>query len=166
MHLQPTLKSRGPFIDGATLTIGQLARRFALNTSAIRYYEANGILPEPVRKSGQRRYGPDAVRRLEVLDVAKRAGFTLDEARVLLQSAEAGTPAFESLRDLAARKLPEVDALISRAQAMRTWLLTATDCSCTTLDVCALFDPDAQAPSTRQSAPLRITRVAGPHART
>jgi MerR family transcriptional regulator, redox-sensitive transcriptional activator SoxR len=105
------------------------------------YYEANGVLPEPARESGQRRYGPDAVRRLEVLDVAKRAGFSLAEATVLLQAAEAGTPAFESLRELAERKLPEVEALITRAEAMRSWLLTATDCSCTSLDVCALFDP-------------------------
>jgi MerR family transcriptional regulator, redox-sensitive transcriptional activator SoxR len=93
-----------------TLTIGQLAQRFGLNTSAIRYYEANGVLPEPTRVSGQRRYGPDAVRRLEVLDVAKRAGFSLDEVRVLLQSAEAGTPAFEALRELAAHKLPDVES--------------------------------------------------------
>jgi MerR-like DNA binding protein len=69
---------------------------------------------------------------MQVLDVAKGAGFSLDEARVQLQHAEAetGTPAFESLRELAARKLPEVQALITRAQAMRSWLLTATDCSC------------------------------------
>jgi MerR family redox-sensitive transcriptional activator SoxR len=141
-----------------TLTIGQLAKRFGLNTSAIRYYEANGVLPEPARVSGQRRYGPDAVRRLEVLDVAKRAGFTLDEARVLLQKADAGTPAFEALRELASQKLPEVDALIERAQAMRAWLLTATDCSCTSLDVCALFDhPPAAGDATDQ--PLRITLV-------
>jgi len=125
-----------------TLTIGQLAQRFGLNTSAIRYYEANGVLPEPARESGQRRYGPDAVRRMEVLNVAKRAGFSLDEARVLLQTADADSPAFESLRDLATRKLPEVEALISRAQAMRQWLLTATDCSCATLDVCVLFDTE------------------------
>jgi MerR family redox-sensitive transcriptional activator SoxR len=123
-----------------TLTIGQLAKRFGLNTSAIRYYEAEGVLPEPARVSGQRRYGADAVRRLEVLDVAKRAGFSLDEARVLLQSADGGTPAFQALRDLAAHKLPEVDSLIERAHAMRNWLLTATDCSCTSLDVCGLFD--------------------------
>jgi len=69
---------------------------------------------------------------MEVLNVAKRAGFSLDEARVLLQTADADSPAFESLRDLATRKLPEVEALISRAQAMRQWLLTATDCSCAT----------------------------------
>src|ERR671930_851483 len=120
--------------DTTKLTIGQLAQRFGLNTSAIRYYERAGVLPEPARESGQRRYGPDAVRRLEVLEVAKRAGFTLDEARLLLQRTDAGTPAFESLRELAARKLPDLDALIARAQEMRRWMLTASDCSCTTLD--------------------------------
>lgn len=124
------------------LTIGQLAQRFGVNTSAIRYYEANGVLPEPARSNGQRRYGFEAVRRMEVLDIAKRAGFSLDDARILLQSAEAGTPSFESLRQLAARKLPEVEALIVRAHAMRDWLLTANDCSCTSLDACALFDAD------------------------
>ncbi|HEY6694106.1 MAG TPA: MerR family transcriptional regulator [Solirubrobacteraceae bacterium] len=149
-------------MDDETLTIGQLAQRFGLNTSAIRYYEANGVLPEPARVSGQRRYGPDAVRRLQVLDVAKRAGFSLDEARVLLQSAQAGTPAFESLRALAARKLPEVEALIARAEAMRAWLRTATDCSCTSLDACALFDPDGERDTTSAGAErLRVTHVAG-----
>ena len=149
-------------MDDETLTIGQLAQRFGLNTSAIRYYEANGVLPEPPRVSGQRRYGPDAVRRLQVLDVAKRAGFSLDEAGVLLQSAQAGTPAFESLRALAARKLPEVEALIERAEAMRAWLRTATDCSCTSLDACALFDPDGERDTTSAGAErLRVTHVAG-----
>ena len=137
-----------------TLTIGQLAKRFGVRTSAIRYYEANGVLPEPARVSGQRRYGAEAVRRMEVLDAAKRAGFSLDEARVLLAGADAGTPAFETLRALAERKLPEVEALIERANAMRTWLLTATDCSCTSLDVCALFEPPD-----REAEALRITRV-------
>lgn len=142
-------------MDDTTLTIGRLARRVGLKTSAIRYYEAHGVLPEPARVGGQRRYGRDAVRRLEVLDVAKRAGFSLDEARVLLQSADRGSPAFETLRELAARKLPEMEALIERAQAMRSWLLSATDCSCPTLDVCALFDADA--PAAGHGEPLRIT---------
>lgn len=122
-----------------TLTIGQLADRFGLNTSAIRFYERTGVLPPPEREGGRRRYGPEAVRRLEVLEVAKRAGFTLDEARLLLERAEAGTPHFEAVRELAARKLPEVDALIARAQEMRAWLETATDCGCTSIDACGLF---------------------------
>jgi hypothetical protein len=80
---------------------------------------------------------------------------------VLLQSADAGTPAFESLRELAARKLPDVEALIERAQAMRAWLLTANDCSCTSLDACALFDRERAPTAGPAAAPLRIRRVAG-----
>jgi MerR family redox-sensitive transcriptional activator SoxR len=145
-------------MDDSPLTIGALASRFGLNTSAIRYYERVGVLPEPARQSGQRRYGPDAIRRLEVLEVAKRAGFTLDETRVLLQSAQAGTPAFEALRELAAFKLPEVEALITRAEAMRDWLLTATDCSCRSLDVCVLFGASGARPA-ETSPRLAVTRV-------
>lgn len=124
----------------ATLTIGEVARRTGLRTSAIRYYESVGVLPEPDRARGQRRYTPGTVRRLQVLDVAKRAGFSLDEARVLLATGDEGTPAHEQIRELAQRKLPEVDALIERAQAMRAWLSTATSCSCESLETCALFD--------------------------
>jgi MerR family transcriptional regulator, redox-sensitive transcriptional activator SoxR len=119
----------------STLTIGEVARQAGLNTSAIRYYESVGLLPEPERVSGQRRYDAETVRRLRVIDVAKQAGFSLDEARVLLAD-----PGGAQLRTLAERKLPEVDDLIARAQAMRAWLVTASGCNCETLDVCALFD--------------------------
>jgi MerR family transcriptional regulator, redox-sensitive transcriptional activator SoxR len=137
-----------------TLTIGQLAQRVDLNTSAIRYYERVGVLPAAERESGQRRYGEDAVRRLQVLEVAKRAGFSLDEAKLLLQSADAGTPAFEAVRELAQRKLSDVEALIARAQSMRSWLLTATDCDCTSLDVCALFATEPPAGALDESPRL------------
>ena len=128
-------------MQDATLTIGQLARQAGLNASAIRYYESVGVLPAPQRAGGQRRYGADALRRLQVIDVAKRAGFSLDEARVLLATGRDAPPAHAQLRELAERKLPEVDELIARAQAMRAWLVTASACDCETLDVCALFDP-------------------------
>lgn len=143
-----------------TLTIGQLARAAGVNTSAIRYYESKGVLPEPARESGQRRYGPEALRRLHVLDVAKRAGFTLEEASVLLATDGRGNPVHAQLRELAARKLPEVEALIERAQAMRDWLNTATGCNCETLDVCALFDDDRLAPAERsEPVKLQLTHV-------
>jgi len=126
----------------ATLTIGEVARRAGLTTSAIRYYESIGVLPEPPREHGQRRYTDETVRRLEIVEVAKRAGFSLDEARVLPAGADDGGPASVRLRELAQRKLPEVDALIRRAAAMRAWLQAATACDCETLDVCALFDQE------------------------
>jgi MerR family redox-sensitive transcriptional activator SoxR len=129
-------------VESATLTIGEVARRVGLNASAIRYYESTGVLPAPARAGGQRRYTEETVRRLQVIDVAKRAGFSLDEARMLLAADGEAGPAFEQVRELARRKLPEVDALIERAQAMREWLSSATGCSCKSLDVCGLFAAD------------------------
>jgi MerR family transcriptional regulator, redox-sensitive transcriptional activator SoxR len=143
MHLQPALKSRIS-MKNARLTIGEVAQLVGLKTSAIRYYEAVGVLPEPERDSGQRRYTKRIVRQLQVIDIAKRAGFSLDEARMLLMTESDGLPAYEQLRELANRKLPEIDALIERAQAMRGWLSAATGCDCQTLDVCALFDAHAE----------------------
>jgi MerR family transcriptional regulator, redox-sensitive transcriptional activator SoxR len=136
-------------VEDQTLTIGQVAEQVGLKTSAIRYYESVGVLPEPARESGQRRYTGETVRRLQALDVAKRAGFSLEEARVLLATRDGGTPAYVELRELAQRKLPDVEALIVRAEAMRDWLTTATGCDCETLDVCALFDPGVALPDLR-----------------
>lgn len=127
----------------ATLTIGEVAEQAKINVSAIRFYERNGLLPEAERVSGQRRFAADTVRRLGIIDVAKQAGFSLDEVRVLLDSIDRGAPAHEQLQALAARKLPEVDALIERAQAMRDWLTTASGCGCESLDECALFDANS-----------------------
>ena len=117
------------------LTIGQVASRAGINSSAVRFYEREGVLPLAERVSGQRRYGEETVRRLEVIDIAKRAGFNLDEIRLLVNDRSGELP----LRELAQRKLPEVEALIARAEAMRDWLLKAQHCRCSSLELCALF---------------------------
>jgi MerR family transcriptional regulator, redox-sensitive transcriptional activator SoxR len=124
----------------STLTIGQLASEAGVATSAVRYYERHGLLPEPDRVQGQRRYGPETLRRLEVIAIAKRAGFRLDEIRLLLDASDGGEPTHPQLRELAERKLPEVEALIARARAMREWLTIAQRCTCTSLELCDLFD--------------------------
>lgn len=129
-----------------SLGIGELAKRAGISVSAIRYYERNGLLPGAERVSGQRRFTEEAVRRLGVIDIAKQAGFSLDEVGTLLAAIDAGAPAHEQLQALAARKLPEVDALIERAQAMRDWLVVASDCGCESLDDCGLFDANTQLP--------------------
>jgi MerR family redox-sensitive transcriptional activator SoxR len=142
-------------MNDATLTIGEVAQLAGLRTSAIRYYESIGVLPEPERESGQRRYSKETVRQLQVIDVAKRAGFTLEEARALLSTDREGSPAYAQLRELAQRKLHQVDALIERAQAMRAWLHAATGCGCQTLDSCALFDADSQSLPVRRRTSRR-----------
>jgi MerR family redox-sensitive transcriptional activator SoxR len=126
-------------MSDADLRIGEVAERAGVSISAIRYYEREGLLPRPERVGGQRRFAPETVRRLGVIEVAKRAGLTLGEIRALLTSTDEGAPAHEPLQALAARKLPEVAAQIERAEAMRAWLTAARACGCESLDSCLLF---------------------------
>lgn len=128
----------------AALSIGEVAERAGVSVSAIRFYERRGLLPTAERVGGQRRFTAEAVQRLGVIEVAKRAGFSLWEVGVLLASVDEGAPAHEQLQALAARKLPEVDALIEQAQRMRDWLTLASACGCQTLEDCGLFDSRAQ----------------------
>ena len=130
-------------MEDAELTIGQVASRAGIAASAIRYYERVGVLPQAERVSGQRRYGPDALGRLATIDVAQRAGLSLDEIRELMAHSESGH-ASESLQALAREKLPAVEDLIHRAEAMRAWLEVASGCGCGTLDDCGLFTNETE----------------------
>ncbi|HEX2128911.1 MAG TPA: MerR family transcriptional regulator, partial [Solirubrobacterales bacterium] len=127
-------------MDEKKLKIGEVAKRAGLRKSAIRYYESIGLLAEPERTSGQRLYDESVLRRLSVIEIAQRAGLSLDEIRELLEVGN--EPTSRRLREIATTKLPEIEALISRAEAMRQWLRAAEGCSCEAIDDCALFDPD------------------------
>jgi len=117
-----------------TYSIGEVARRVGLSTSALRYYETLGLLPTPERSSGRRRYDQDALDRLAIIDVAQRAGFSLREAKLLLDGLQADTPPTDEWRQLAAHKLEEVEQLLARTEAMRALLQTWLHCDCLTLD--------------------------------
>ena len=121
------------------LTIGEVASLAGKNPSSIRYYEQIGLLPEAERVNGRRRYGPDTVRTLAVIDTAQRAGLTLDEIKVLLSVSQDDSAAIDRLREVAARKLPEVVALIERSELVRDWLECAARCECPNLTECPLF---------------------------
>jgi MerR family transcriptional regulator, redox-sensitive transcriptional activator SoxR len=125
----------------STLTIGEVAAAVGLNASAVRYYERRGVMPRPERASGQRRYGPDAVARLRTIRAAQQVGLSLTDITQLVADTHDGK-SVEVLRQLAERKLPDVEALIARAQAMKAWLELAAECRCASLDVCDLFAAD------------------------
>src|SRR4030095_6797319 len=98
----------------ANITIGEVARRAGVQTSAIRYYEKIGLLPKTQRIGGQRRYETGVLDYLEVIDVAKRAWFRMDEIRHLFHGFGKGTPAFRRWQLLAQRKINEMDELIAK----------------------------------------------------
>ena len=115
-----------------SLLIGELADKAGVATSAIRYYESIGLLPEPYRVSGQRRYGEETLKRLEFIAAAQRAGFTLREITELSDGFDVSA--------LAKRKLPEVQAELRLARERKKWLDAAAACDCASPDECTLFD--------------------------
>ena len=143
-----------------SLTVGQLARATGVPAKTIRYYEQVGLLPEPVRVHGQRRYDPDTVRTLAVIDTAQRAGLTLEEIKTLLSASPGDASAVDRLREVAERKLPQITALIERSQLVLSWLESAARCQCPNLDECPLFeDPLPEATGSRDRASRRCRRA-------
>src|SRR5688500_11549380 len=122
------------------MTIGEVAKRTGLRTSALRYYEDAGVLPPPRRVNGRRLYGEEAVRVVEVLRFAQRAGFTLDEIRTLFHGFGADTPLNERWDSLAKAKVAELDALMERAARMKQAILAGLGCGCVRVEDCVVTE--------------------------
>jgi len=146
--------------DWPQLTIGEVARRAGVATSAIRYYESIGLLPEPDRLHGQRLYRSDVLGRLAFIGVAQSAGFKLDEIKALVVGVDGADGMAGRMRALSSRKLGEVEALLERTQAMKGWLEVARECGCATPADCALF-PVPGEDSAHTDVALTIARVNG-----
>lgn len=120
------------------LPIGEVARQVGLRPSAVRYYESLGLLPAPRRVNGRRRYGPEAVRQLALLQFARRAGFSLAQMRTLFNGFAPGTAPRAQFDALAHGKLRELDAVIAQAQHMQQLLTAGLACGCVRLEECEL----------------------------
>ena len=72
--------------------IGEVAQRADIATSAIRYYEREGLIPKADRRGNARIYGADIFQRLSLIELAKSAGFTIAETRQLVRGVSRGTP--------------------------------------------------------------------------
>ncbi|AFO86309.1 redox-sensitive transcriptional activator SoxR [Phaeobacter inhibens] len=125
------------------LTIGYLAVRTGLAVSAIRYYEAQGLV-EPWRNTGgQRRFHRADLRRLSFIMIAQKFGFTLPEIRDFLKSLPGGrTPTKADWTDLSAAFRSHLDARIETLERLRDNLDGCIGCGCLSLPTCKLYNPD------------------------
>jgi MerR family transcriptional regulator, redox-sensitive transcriptional activator SoxR len=120
-------------------SIGEVARETGLAASALRFYEKQGLMPVPPRKSKQRRYDETVFGRIYVIQAALEAGFTIGETRLFLSGFSRETPPAVRWRTLAARKLEEIGARIERAQRMKLLLETGFHCRCPRLEDCEKY---------------------------
>jgi DNA-binding transcriptional MerR regulator len=138
-HDRQSTPSSAPEVNtpGGLLTIGELARRAGVTTSAVRYYEELGLLPPPARISGQRRYLESAARLVAAILLYSDAGFTLAEQKTLLAN-RASTSG--DRRQLMQRKLAELDEQIARAQAVREAISHGLRCPHEDITQCPNFN--------------------------
>jgi MerR family transcriptional regulator, redox-sensitive transcriptional activator SoxR len=136
LEVEVNFKSR-TFFKEIEVTIGEVAAKATLATSAIRYYERTGLLKQPLRKNGRRVYSDDVLHQLVIIEFAKETGFTLSEIRLLLHGFPETTPASARWKTMAREKIDELDASLAKTKAMRDMLEAITSCRCRKLEQCA-----------------------------
>lgn len=105
------------------LRIGEVARRSGVGVEALRFYERRGLLGRPARtESNYRVYNESVLERLDFIRRAQAVGFTLDEiGEILAESADGRSPC-RHVRELARRKLEELDARLAELRRHRAAL--------------------------------------------
>ncbi len=126
-----------------TLSIGDVAARSGIATSALRFYESQGLVHTTRTEGGQRRYDRDVLRRVAFIRVAQRVGLSLDEVRAALATLPEGrTPTAKDWARLSREWRPRLDDQIAVLVALRDQLSSCIGCGCLSLRACALYNPD------------------------
>jgi DNA-binding transcriptional MerR regulator len=106
--------------------IGELAKRGSVNVQTVRFYERNGLLPEPERRdSGYRNYSEQDLHRLRFIRQAKALGFSLTEIREVLQMRERGQCPCVDVISMAERHLRETERQLQELEKFRGELVRA-----------------------------------------
>lgn len=128
------------------LTIGEVARRSGVATSALRFYEERGLIASERAGSGHRRFARPVLRRVAFIVFAQRVGLTLEEIGAELAKLPPDrVPARGDWARLSSGWTARIDERIAELQRLRAGLTDCIGCGCLSLDRCKLANPDDRA---------------------
>jgi MerR family redox-sensitive transcriptional activator SoxR len=128
------------------LTIGGLSARSGVAPSALRFYEAQGLITAHRTSGNQRRYDRAVLRRVALIQAGRAAGIRLDRIRAALDALPTTrTPTRSDWEHLSRRWRDDLDGQIAMLQAVRNRLTTCIGCGCLSIDKCSLLNPDDEA---------------------
>lgn len=131
---------------GTGWTVGQVAERAGVATSALRFYEDEGLLHPERNDAGHRRYHPEVLRRVAFIQAAQKVGLSLAEIRRALASLPDGrTPTRRDWASLARSWRPMLEERIRLLERLRDDLDGCIGCGCLSLTTCRLYNPDDEA---------------------
>jgi MerR family transcriptional regulator, redox-sensitive transcriptional activator SoxR len=133
-------------VEVKRFSVGDLAARAGVATSALRFYEEHGLIHSERNESGHRRYRSDVLRRVAFIRVAQRIGLSLGEIAEALATLPLNrTPTGDDWSELSRTWLPRIDDQIAALQLLRERLDGCIGCGCLSLDTCALYNRDDRA---------------------
>lgn len=123
------------------ISIGQLAKRTGTTVSAIRFYEARGLVAAVRNAGGQRRFLRAEIRRLSFILIAQQLGYTIAEIGELLSALPDGrTPTKRDWSALGRRMRKDLDHRIETLTRLRESLDGCIGCGCLSLKRCAIYN--------------------------
>ena len=134
-----------PALD-TEVTIGELAQRSGVATSALRFYESRGLISSSRTKGGQRRFARPTLRRVAFIQAAQRVGLSLDEiATALHMLPERRTPTKADWALLSRSWRALLRSRIDELERLQMRLTSCIGCGCLSLKTCGLLNPDDRA---------------------
>ena len=125
------------------VTIGELSARSGVPPSALRFYEAQGLIRAERTSGNQRRFARPTLRRIAFIRTAQRVGLSLDEIKAALDTLpDNRTPNKADWARLSRGWQPRLDEQIARLERLRDKLTSCIGCGCLSLKTCALSNPD------------------------
>jgi MerR family transcriptional regulator, redox-sensitive transcriptional activator SoxR len=123
----------------ATLSIGELSVRVGVPITTLRYWEQEGLLPEPTRLSTKRAYDKSFIEQIGVIKLAQRVGCSIPEIKQLFAAIEDSADAQSTWAALRESRIDELDRIIREATALRELIdAGVSGCGCRTLGECAI----------------------------
>lgn len=114
--------------------IGEVAERSGVPTTTLRYYEQRGLIDPPPRVGGRRRYGPEVLMRLMLIEFCRIGGLSLDEIAIVIADP---APERHATREIAAGRIEAIDRHIAELQLARDLMEAASRCRCVELEACS-----------------------------
>ena len=125
------------------ITIGELAKRSGVATSAIRFYEEQGLISSTRTGGGQRQYRRETLRRIGFIRAAQAVGLNLAEIRSALEALPGQrTPTKQDWERLSRAWQPLLQERIDGLIALRDQLASCVGCGCLSLKSCSLYNPE------------------------
>lgn len=137
------------------LTIGQLSERAGVATSAIRFYESQGLIHSTRTAGNQRRYEQSTLRRVAFIKAAQRIGLSLEEVgEALATLPDNRTPTKSDWHRISREWRPRLDEQIKRIELLKAKLDGCIGCGCLSMKSCWLYNPDDVAATRGKGAVL------------